>query len=226
MIDIPEEADRNADRTAATLYETANSINNLSHNLRVLSNRQEYGLTQQIVQVVRHNEEINNVERIVQSSREEHLAFRNAVGEKFASMEDKLDSIIHFLSDLGEAFLENPPHLRIPDQHPTQPLPDSDINTATAAYTAQLDKEIARMTSNLVSVNSQIEVLQKQASKAQKSTIATTTPGPTPVASTSRAKPSKPVSRPSSRPATPTGDKPQFSWSGHLGNIARKCTMY
>ena len=23
-----------------------------------------------------------------------------------------------------------------------------------------------------------------------------------------------------------TGDKPQFSWSGHLGNIARKCTMY
>ena len=23
-----------------------------------------------------------------------------------------------------------------------------------------------------------------------------------------------------------TGDKPQFSWSGHLGNIARKCTIY
>ena len=23
-----------------------------------------------------------------------------------------------------------------------------------------------------------------------------------------------------------TGDKPQFSWSEHLGNIARKCTMY
>ena len=25
---------------------------------------------------------------------------------------------------------------------------------------------------------------------------------------------------------TDTGDKPQFSWSGHLGNIARKCTIY
>ena len=23
-----------------------------------------------------------------------------------------------------------------------------------------------------------------------------------------------------------TGDEPQFSWSGHLGNIARKCTIY
>ena len=27
-------------------------------------------------------------------------------------------------------------------------------------------------------------------------------------------------------PHVHTGDKPQFSWSGHLGNIARKCTIY
>ena len=26
--------------------------------------------------------------------------------------------------------------------------------------------------------------------------------------------------------ATVTGDKPQCPWSGHLGNIARKCTIY
>ena len=26
--------------------------------------------------------------------------------------------------------------------------------------------------------------------------------------------------------AVNTGDKPQFSWSGHLGKIARKCTIY